>query len=456
MDNIPNGNFNVNGRPPVGQNPTGNVYGGNVNAPIYGNAYDSGVGQQPYTGQPTGQTPSYTVPSTQSYYQGNPQVQQGSQQGGTYNQSPVNVYNAQSCQTGVPQYHYGYGTTPFVNEAYYREQQARIAKHRAAERKMSKVGNASGLILIGSVIVSFIFSTVYVSPAISSIIDGSLSATSLFNIFYSIVCVGLSFAVLAKLYNTIKTPAYPGVPLTEEQSPDFKTSFNPPKDWFKTMLLMVICFGGCMLANYLSSIILAFFEMVGVHSTYSSVEDPKNAADTVMMFLSIAVIPPLIEELALRGIVLSKLRKYGNAFAIIASAFMFGIFHGTAAQIPFAFMCGLFFGYLTIATNSIWPAIFVHAFNNSLSCITSVLLQVTDEATANMFYYVLSVGGIVLAIFALFLYIKNYGKDNKVLTFKGEAAVLTTGQKMKKFIFNPAMIVSILIYAVMALMTLEI
>ncbi len=480
MENIPNGNFSnfnfapempeqgnsreaqpVNAQAP--QNPTFNNP-----QPMQGNgAY---APQAPYDSNPnmnrapfTGNAPSYTVPNTpQNNYGYNPSGYSQPMYGGQYNpqynqpqQSPVSIYN--NAQRGnAPQYHYGYGTpTPFMNHAYYQEQQAKMIKRRNSEKVMSKVGNISGFVLLGSFGLSFLFSIIYAIPSLTQLIESNLSVSSLYNMLYSIFGIGLAFFFFSRLYGSLKKPSYPSAQIENKVSYDFKTSFAFPKDGYKTLLLMVIAFGGCMIANYISSIILALFETVGVYSTYSSVEDPKSIGDTILMFLSIAVIPPLIEELALRGIVLSNLRKYGNAFAIIASAFMFGIFHGTAAQILFAFLCGIFFGYITIATESIWPAIIVHAINNSLSCITSVLLQVADDTTANNFYYVFSIGGVVLGIFAVLLYIKGYGEHHKkIMSFNGEEDCITTGQKMKKFLLSPAMIAVIVLYTLMALMTL--
>ncbi len=467
--NNPNGNFdNFNfapAPPPVQERENSET---DANASVQASAASQAAGApmqgapagvpNGYAPQPTAQAPSYTVPNTQMpnfVYTpaGYSQPYGGyNQQYNRPQQSPVAIYN--NAQNGnAPQYHYGYGMqTPFINQAYYKEQQEKAAKRREAEKKIKKVGNISGIVLLGSFGISFLFSVLYVIPAIETLIRENLSVSYLYNMLYSIFGVGVAFVLFSRLYSSIKAPAYPGAPL---QTPpkEYKTSFALPKDGYKTLLLIVIAFGGCMLANYISSVILAVFEGFGVYSTYSSIEDPKTTGEIITLFLSIAVIPPLIEELALRGVVMSNLRRYGNAFAIIASAFMFGIFHGTAAQILFAFLCGLFFGYITIATESIWPAIIVHAINNSLSCITSVLLQVTDESTANVFYTICSLGGIILAGLGVLLYIKSYGND-KVLSYNGEEDCLTTGQKIKSFLLSPAMIAIIILYTLMALGTL--
>ena len=53
----------------------------------------------------------------------------------------------------------------------------------------------------------------------------------------------------------------------------------------------------------------------------------------------------------------------GKKFAIFASAFLFGMFHGNIVQTPFAFALGLVLGYVTVEHSLIW-AIVLHMINN--------------------------------------------------------------------------------------------
>lgn len=391
--------------------------------------------------------PSYTVPPVAPPYYGGAPAGQPAQ---AYNQSPANVYN--SAQSGsIPQYHYGNPAPPIFDNKYYLEQQEKLAKRREAEKKIRHVGNISGAALLGCFIVALLYSVLLAIPPVAKLYTESLTGSSFINMFYTLIVVGITFVLFSKCYKDKKclTPLSDAKPV-----PQFTTSFNFPKNPLKMLLLVVIGFGGCMIANWISSILLTLLETTGIHSTYSAVEDPLNLSDTILMVISVAIIPPLVEEYALRGSVMTNLRRYGNVFAIVASAFMFGIFHGNAAQILFAFLCGIIFGYATIATESLWTAIIIHALNNSLSCITSLLIKLTDEEIANGFYYATTLSGIALAGVALILYMRLFKEDSKILKFKGEADVLTDGQKIGKFITSPVMIVAIIIYGIQALLTL--
>lgn len=428
----------------------------NENTPVNTGAAPTGTtqGSSPtytphYNGQasPYGQAPSYTpgapyyTPPAQPYNSGY------TNQGGP---SPSQIYYSR--QNGAPQYHYG-APTPGIafNNDYYTEQREAYNKKKNAERKIRGVGNIAGAAMIGCMIVALMFSVALVIPPLLDLYDSNFSAKSLINMFYTLVVVGGTMAVFGiffKRHAQAQAKEYGGVNVYE-----FTTKFTAPKNKLQAVLLILISFGGCMLANYVSSILLTILESFGLYSTYNSIQDPKTISDLIVFFLSVAVMPALIEEFAVRGILLSHLRRYGNGFAIITSAIFFGVFHGDAAQIPFAFICGLFFAYTVIATDSLWPGIIIHAMNNSLSCISSVLMQVADEETANMFFYVVSIAGIVLGGACLLIY-RNLFKDDGVLKFQGDAIELTLGQKVGKFLTSPLMIVALGLYFLQALLTL--
>ena len=64
--------------------------------------------------------------------------------------------------------------------------------------------------------------------------------------------------------------------------------------------------------------------------------------------LSIAIVVPILEEFLFRGAIEGHLLRKGWSpkWAILVSALIFGIIHGNPAQIPFAFLIGLLFGWL--------------------------------------------------------------------------------------------------------------
>lgn len=440
MENIPDNNTfnNVN---PSQQEPQGiPAYNNPSYSGQYTNPMQPPIFPNPPMGQEVNYNPhSYTPVNTQQHIP-NPYT--------AYNQgvppSPSMVYN--NTAGNAPQYHYGSPVySNIIDNNYYREQQLKLQKRRENEKKIRKISNITGLALIACFIIANAFSGLILIPGISDIYNSGVGGQSLINLFYSIIVVGGTFFVLGQLLkrNTDK--------LTGQPKYKIDVKLNPPKDPVKATLIILIGFGGCMLANIITSYILTILENFGFSSGYSALQNPKGVVDIILMCIGTAIIPPLVEEYAMRGVLLSAQRRYGNVFAIVSSAYVFGIFHGNFGQIPFAFLCGLLFAYAVIATDSLWTAIIIHALNNILSCISSILIKAFDEQVGNTFFLVCTIAGIVLGILSLFLYATRY-KNDRILNFEGDAQELPVKTKIAKFFSSPAVIFATILYVIQAIL----
>ena len=92
--------------------------------------------------------------------------------------------------------------------------------------------------------------------------------------------------------------------------------------------------------------------------------------------IGISLIGPICEELLFREAILGHLRRHGFSpwKAIAVSAFLFGLLHMNPAQIPFAMMMGVFFGFIYCKTGNIVLTCIVHIINNSLSVLEMIWL----------------------------------------------------------------------------------
>lgn len=100
-------------------------------------------------------------------------------------------------------------------------------------------------------------------------------------------------------------------------------------------------------------------ELVGLDMS-EAVEIDTNS---LSMFLYAGILAPISEEILFRGLILRSFQPYGKKFAIFASAFLFGIYHGNFIQSPFAFVVGLVLGYVAVEYSMFW-SILLHAINN--------------------------------------------------------------------------------------------
>ena len=356
---------------------------------------------------------------------------------GLYNSqapSPAEIYNS-NAYSNAPQYHYG-APQSFFNSTYLEEQRKKLIERKRHEKVIKSLGTSTGLMLLILLGISFALSFLIIAPTFSSLYESNLTFACAFGIFYSVISVGGAFFIGSKILKGQKL--FKSIP------------YNAPKDKSKSILLVLMGFGGCLVANYVTVFLRVFSEGIGIYSDYSALQEPSSTLDVIMIFISSSIVPPLIEEFAIRGVVMQGLRKYGNAFAIVTSAFVFGIFHGNAVQMPFAFLCGLFIGYAVIATESLWTGIIIHALMNGMSAISSGLIYYFDEYTSNTFFYIGSAAGVALGIIAAIIYFVKY-KNDSTLKNNGCFNDMTLGERFLKFNTSPIMVIAIILYVVQAI-----
>lgn len=140
----------------------------------------------------------------------------------------------------------------------------------------------------------------------------------------------------------------------------------------------------------------------------------------------IAVTPAICEEFMFRGLLLDKKIGLNMHVLAIASGLMFSLFHVGFDQLLYTFPLGMIFAYVTIITNSIFPAILMHLFNNSIGTIFELIslngaedavVEKTAEggnavATSLGIFIIPAVIGGVIIFFAIKKLIKDYKYDD--------------------------------------------
>ena len=166
--------------------------------------------------------------------------------------------------------------------------------------------------------------------------------------------------------------------------------------------------GVCKIAEFLAMQCGNIFTLFGITPSYNmGFTFERDIFSVVLAFLSVAVLPPLVEEFAVRGVVLGMLRPYGESFSIILSALFFGCMHGNLVQIPFAFVVGLGLGFITVKSGSMLPAIIVHFINNLTSVVMEYLLEGAELWTGNLAHIIIGVVWVFLGLLGLLLLSKR-------------------------------------------------
>lgn len=87
--------------------------------------------------------------------------------------------------------------------------------------------------------------------------------------------------------------------------------------------------------------------------------------------LGVAVLVPLVEEFAFRGVIFSALEKHGTAFAIVGSSLIFGLAHMDPSSVVFASIAGLGMALVYAKTRNLWVSVAIHALNNGIATFES-------------------------------------------------------------------------------------
>lgn len=212
-----------------------------------------------------------------------------------------------------------------------------------------------------------------------------------------------------------------------------------------TMYFIGVAF--CAFANIATSAASQFFSSFGIDYNVSSGETPKGFFGFLLCFLSTALVPALVEEFAMRGLVLGSLRKYGDGFAVLVSSILFGLMHGNFEQMPFAFLVGLALGFIAVKTNSLLLAMAVHATNNFVSVIFDFMPSGISQTAQNIIYAVFLLICLTLGILALAL------SENSKELFKFEKSSCESEfkQRFKWFFTSPVIVIFIVICIVESL-----
>lgn len=124
--------------------------------------------------------------------------------------------------------------------------------------------------------------------------------------------------------------------------------------------------GIIMGAAYVNSIMAAAFDISG---SIMPVDTPIDLTQFLLNTVTVALVPAFCEEFLFRKTILSALSPYGEGFAIISSAVLFGLMHQNVLQIFYATMAGIVIGYVYLKTRSFLCVFLIHFTNNFVSVI---------------------------------------------------------------------------------------
>lgn len=334
-----------------------------------------------------------------------------------------------------------YNTTPNFNRQNY----LRFCQERAIKKTSSGLGFFAFAYL----------ASMYATSIAFGVIFGATSLTSIDTVttFYLEIFISVFSAFIPGLFYFL----FSGRSMSET----IKTNYVRQKElWALVFVGMAVA----MVANTVSDMVQTNFSFFGLQNSVSMSENVSSPLEIVLYIISTAIVPAFAEEFAFRGIFMGTLRKFGDTFAIITSAIVFGAMHGNIAQIPFAFILGLVFAYVDCKTNSIIPSIIIHFINNFYAVMLDILqsTEMFSDRIFMMIYFILIAVFCIIGLISFFYLIKkdkNFFRiaDKTIQNSESETTILLTlKEKMKAFFINPGVIFVLSVFIIETVISLEV
>ena len=213
------------------------------------------------------------------------------------------------------------------------------------------------------------------------------------------------------------------------------------------------------MSNFLNSVTSLIFGNVAENLLSSTVTDYPFWE----MFLVIAIIGPLVEEMMFRGVIYRNFRKSGRLLAsIIISSIIFGLYHRNLNQFFYTAYVGVMFSLIDEASESIWPSLICHVIFNGYSvclvylikgfnvqyAMSNVSTQALTEVAASV---AIAVALIILAFIGVLFLVLARLVLKKIAKNEGKPSLISKETRINEFlngnkrIFSVPLIIGIVI-----------
>ena len=202
------------------------------------------------------------------------------------------------------------------------------------------------------------------------------------------------------------------------------------------MGLWLLAMGWLYIANMLTlSLMDALSTMRG-----APIPNPVDAMGDLPVAFNLVyscLLAPVCEELCFRGMLLRRLRPWGDGFALCASALLFALVHGNLYQMFYAFAVGLVLEGIVLYTGNLRGCMLLHAGVNFVSAGLLPLAGLFGE-TGN-----LALAMLVLVSMLWALYWTFFRRRDMLIDFAGRTG-WGDGESWGHFLVNPGMTLFIL------------
>lgn len=236
------------------------------------------------------------------------------------------------------------------------------------------------------------------------------------------------------------------------------------------IVAFIMCYSGTYICNLLANILTGIIGALKQEQVENVMVNLTSSISLPVNLFIVVICAPIMEELLFRKTLIDRTAQFGEGISIVFSGLVFGLFHGNLVQFGYAFLLGIFFGFIYIKTKNIVYPIILHVIMNffgsflgsiimDLSGLTTlpadateaeIIAQMMENATGTIIYLCYAVLLIILVITGIVLFVKN---RKKFVLAPGEVTI-EKGRRFATMILNIGMILYCIFWIVMIVLQL--
>ncbi len=168
-------------------------------------------------------------------------------------------------------------------------------------------------------------------------------------------------------------------------------------------------------ANYILS-------LLGLSDVSGSVSAATQWTDVAMGILAVVVIPAVLEEFWMRGIIFGAYNRCNTRAAVAFTALIFALLHLSVNEFAGFFFMGIMSALILIKSGSLYASITYHAFSN----LTALLFAAYIMPHIIDYIWVVFAAVVVLFILALIVLLRQKGKTKPNRMFSSASLIITS------------------------------
>ncbi len=217
-----------------------------------------------------------------------------------------------------------------------------------------------------------------------AIAGAGLVIVNLLSLPLSRAMAGMSYQLQSLIYNLAYYLPFAALPalLLARSRPGLWQAYRPyPISIFSVLSVVALALLGVFFFIDFGALWSILLEALGLHPGSGEIALPASTSGLMLSVLCIAVLPAVCEEFVFRGAILSGLEGSGAKRAVLASAIMFALLHGSLAGLPMQFVIGVILGWLVVYCDSIYAGLIYHTTHNAATILLQFALD--RQAAAN-------------------------------------------------------------------------